>query len=202
MFSRAHSHNPGKKAHPVKHCRSNSDTAKDDRHTGADEDTAAAVLYLRSLQLLGIDGFMRAAVVRIVRCQQQHMFLQPASCTRRLLQGRSSHSCPPLIYLHVAPKPGCLTALTSSNGSTSTSNNRIQSRTAHSKSKPPSAKASHDDGSVDDDEADDSRPGKPLRVERLLANLGYGKRKECTVMIKRQQLVYAATGQPAKVRQA
>lgn len=58
----------------------------------------------------------------------------------------------------------------------------------------------------DNDEADDGtapvQPGKPLRVERLLANLGYGKRKECTSMIKRRQLVYVATGLPAKVRVA
>lgn len=44
-----------------------------------------------------------------------------------------------------------------------------------------------------------SSAGKPLRVERLLANLGYGNRKEATLMIKRKQLVYADTGQPAKV---
>lgn len=52
-------------------------------------------------------------------------------------------------------------------------------------------------GPADDD--DTAQPGKPLRVERLLANLGYGKRKECTAMIKRKQLVWAETGQPAKV---
>lgn len=52
---------------------------------------------------------------------------------------------------------------------------------------------------ADDDEEDTAKPGKPLRVERLLANLGYGKRKECTAMIKRKQLVWADTGQPAKV---
>jgi hypothetical protein len=66
------------------------------------------------------------------------------------------------------------------------------------------AKASGAGGSIDDEEIDDEedsivQQGKPLRVERLLANLGYGKRKECTAMIKRKQLVYAATGQPAKV---
>jgi hypothetical protein len=62
-------------------------------------------------------------------------------------------------------------------------------------------------GSVDpaeDDEEDSfgghaGGAGKPLRVERLLANLGYGKRKECIAMIKRKQLVWAETGQPAKV---
>jgi hypothetical protein len=88
----------------------------------------------------------------------------------------------------------------SSSGSTSSS--RTHSRNAGSKSNQLSAKASDADGSVDDEETDEIRPGKPLRVERLLANLGYGKRKECTVMIKRKQLVYADTGQPAKVRQS
>lgn len=61
-----------------------------------------------------------------------------------------------------------------------------------------SATASQADKGADDDEAE-VKPGKPLRVERLLANLGYGKRKECTVMIKRKKLVFADTGQPAKV---
>jgi hypothetical protein len=40
---------------------------------------------------------------------------------------------------------------------------------------------------------------KPLRVERLLANLGYGKRQECAVMLKRRRVVYADSGKPAKV---
>lgn len=28
-------------------------------------------------------------------------------------------------------------------------------------------------------------PGRPLRVERLLANLGYGKRRECQQLVKK-----------------
>jgi hypothetical protein len=43
------------------------------------------------------------------------------------------------------------------------------------------------------------QPEKPLRVERLLANLGYGKRQECAMMLKRRRVVYADTGKPAKV---
>jgi hypothetical protein len=43
------------------------------------------------------------------------------------------------------------------------------------------------------------QPEKPLRVERLLANLGYGKRQECALMLKRRRVVYADSGKPAKV---
>jgi hypothetical protein len=41
--------------------------------------------------------------------------------------------------------------------------------------------------------------GVPLRVERLLANLGYGKRRKCAALIKQGRLVYTDTGAPAKV---
>jgi hypothetical protein len=34
-----------------------------------------------------------------------------------------------------------------------------------------------------------SVPGKPLRVERLLANLGYGKRKECQQFVQKGRAV-------------
>eukprot|EP00775_Hariotina_reticulata_P003328 gene3328-3605_t len=59
-------------------------------------------------------------------------------------------------------------------------------------------------GSDDDDDnslqpADSSSLGKPLRVERLLANLGYGRRKECMSLVKQKRLLYASSGQPAKV---
>ncbi|KAG2493272.1 hypothetical protein HYH03_008409 [Edaphochlamys debaryana] len=36
----------------------------------------------------------------------------------------------------------------------------------------------------DDDDGEVAVPGKPIRVERLLANLGYGKRRECAALIK------------------
>jgi hypothetical protein len=48
------------------------------------------------------------------------------------------------------------------------------------------AKAAEDDG--DDDEGP-AVPGKAMRVERLLANLGFGRRKECQTMIKRGLVV-------------
>lgn len=41
--------------------------------------------------------------------------------------------------------------------------------------------------------------GKPVRVERLLANLGYGKRKECQAMVRRKRVTRAAGGKPLKV---
>jgi hypothetical protein len=67
------------------------------------------------------------------------------------------------------------------------------------------SKAAATCGGGDSDDDDDAsgapqQQGKPLRVERLLANLGYGKRKECSVMIKQRQLTYAESGKPAKVR--
>ncbi|GLC33148.1 hypothetical protein PLESTM_000029900 [Pleodorina starrii] len=42
-------------------------------------------------------------------------------------------------------------------------------------------------GGEDDDDDDGDAPvaGKALRVERLLANLGYGKRRECQVLVKK-----------------
>jgi hypothetical protein len=49
--------------------------------------------------------------------------------------------------------------------------------TTHAKS------ADSDDG--DDDDDGPAAPGRSLRVERLLANLGYGRRKECQTMVKR-----------------
>ncbi|KAF5832150.1 pseudouridine synthase [Dunaliella salina] len=55
-------------------------------------------------------------------------------------------------------------------------------------------------GSVEeDDEAEEEEvtPGKPVRVERLLANLGYGKRKECQMMVKKRRVL--AKGKPLKV---
>ena len=59
---------------------------------------------------------------------------------------------------------------------------------------------------ADGEDDDDTSPAhtqlhqqKPLRVERLLANLGYRARKECAAMIKRGQLVLSATGQRLKV---
>lgn len=46
----------------------------------------------------------------------------------------------------------------------------------------------------DRDEAEDDDgttvAGKPTRVERLLANLGYGKRKECQAMVKKGVVRY------------
>lgn len=42
-------------------------------------------------------------------------------------------------------------------------------------------------------------PGKPVRVERLLANLGYGKRQECAGMVKVGAVVTTA-GAKLKVR--
>ena len=42
--------------------------------------------------------------------------------------------------------------------------------------------------------------GVPLRVERLLANLGYGKRRECATMVKKGQVVFKETGLRPKVR--
>lgn len=49
------------------------------------------------------------------------------------------------------------------------------------------ASALKDDDDDDDDGAE--APGKPLRVERLLANLGYGKRKDCQKFVQRGQAV-------------
>jgi hypothetical protein len=40
-----------------------------------------------------------------------------------------------------------------------------------------------DDASGFDGEA--ATPGRPLRVERLLANLGYGKRQECAALVSK-----------------
>lgn len=34
-----------------------------------------------------------------------------------------------------------------------------------------------------------AEPGRPLRVERLLANLGYGKRKECQGLVKQGRVL-------------
>jgi hypothetical protein len=64
-----------------------------------------------------------------------------------------------------------------------------------------------DDASEDDEgaaagAAAEEDTSRPLRVERLLANLGYGKRQECAALIKRGRVTYAATGAPAKVRSA
>lgn len=120
--------------------------------------------------------------------------------------------------LHAAQQPCCLPALDtihgsssccSSSGSTSSTRSNWQASLSrphnsqpnvHKHSTKLSAKDAGAAGSLDDeDDVDSIKPGKPLRVERLLANLGYGKRKECTVMIKRKQLVYADTRQPAKV---
>lgn len=44
-----------------------------------------------------------------------------------------------------------------------------------------------------------AEPGKPLRVERLLANLGYGKRRECQQMVQRGRAV-RKDGSKLKVR--
>jgi len=38
---------------------------------------------------------------------------------------------------------------------------------------------------ADDDDDEPAVAGKPLRVERLLANLGYGKRKECQILVNK-----------------
>jgi len=72
-----------------------------------------------------------------------------------------------------------------------------------------STSGSEIDGDDDDDHDGDnlhadssSSSGKALRVERLLANLGYGRRKECTALVKQKRLVFASSGQPAKVRPA
>ena len=39
-----------------------------------------------------------------------------------------------------------------------------------------------------------------MRVERLLANLGYGKRRECATLIKRGAVTNAETGAKFKAR--
>lgn len=84
----------------------------------------------------------------------------------------------------------------------SSSHNNSRAAPHHNKiSTARAAASSTDDAEAGDDDDSSIRPGKPLRVERLLANLGYGKRKECTGMIKRKQLVFADTGLPAKVIQ-
>lgn len=62
-------------------------------------------------------------------------------------------------------------------------------------------------GSAADDEDDEddqaaAAAGKPLRVERLLANLGYGKRQECAALVKRGKVTLAASGKAAKVGNA
>ncbi|KAG2440954.1 hypothetical protein HXX76_003807 [Chlamydomonas incerta] len=47
-------------------------------------------------------------------------------------------------------------------------------------------------GADEDDDEDDGETvssGKPMRVERLLANLGYGKRRECQQMVKKGHVV-------------
>jgi hypothetical protein len=108
------------------------------------------------------------------------------------------------VYAHASQAhnhAGTLQPLCSNSDSSSSSPNsscRPLPCSSKARSVSTSAAASNADEGADDDEAD-AKPGKPLRVERLLANLGYGKRKECTVMIKRKQLVFADTGQPAKV---
>jgi hypothetical protein len=45
--------------------------------------------------------------------------------------------------------------------------------------------------SLNDDEGDEDvpEPGKPLRVERLLANLGYGKRREMQALVKQGRVL-------------
>jgi hypothetical protein len=53
-----------------------------------------------------------------------------------------------------------------------------------------------DDG--DDDEGP-AVPGKALRVERLLANLGFGRRKECQSMIKRGLVVRQQDGSRVRI---
>ncbi|KAF8071056.1 rsuA [Scenedesmus sp. PABB004] len=40
---------------------------------------------------------------------------------------------------------------------------------------------------------------KPVRVERILSNLGHGTRAECAALIRRRRLVLAASGAPARV---
>ena len=128
-----------------------------------------------------------------------------AACSARASQG-----CNRFIayqsHLSAVPPYACSTLQLAANISSSSSSSSSSLSTAgHRKSHRLAAKASGAGGSIDDEEIDDEenssipQQGKPLRVERLLANLGYGKRKECTAMIKRKQLVYAATGQPAKV---
>lgn len=55
-------------------------------------------------------------------------------------------------------------------------------------------------GDADGDEGDElSDPAKPLRVERLLANLGYGKRQECAALVKRGRVTLAASGKALRV---
>lgn len=44
-------------------------------------------------------------------------------------------------------------------------------------------------------------PPKPVRVERLLANLGYGTRQECAALIRRGALTFAASGMAARIGQ-
>lgn len=70
-----------------------------------------------------------------------------------------------------------------------------------------------DDEDEDDDQddaaaADDSSNGgtttaanatKPVRIERLLANLGYGNRRECSTLIKRGRVTLASTGAPLRI---
>jgi hypothetical protein len=120
------------------------------------------------------------------------------ACSRALT--RSVHPSTATPYTCSLGLEGTISSNSSSSSRCSSSSSRwsTSSQGAHRLS----AKASRAARSADDDDdSEDSifQQGKPLRVERLLANLGYGKRKECTVMIKRKQLVYAETGQPAKV---
>lgn len=125
------------------------------------------------------------------RPASRHIVLSRTTTSSSLQQASSSTHPYALHHIHFAQ----------SRTSSSTSSRRHTSVVARSSS----SNGAGDD--EDNDDADDGtaaavQPGKPLRVERLLANLGYGKRKECTSMIKRRQLVYVATGLPAKVRVA
>ncbi|WIA11802.1 hypothetical protein OEZ85_011894 [Tetradesmus obliquus] len=63
----------------------------------------------------------------------------------------------------------------------------------------PAASSSSDGPAAAAAAAAKPQPEKPLRAERLLANLGYGKRQECALMLKRRRVVYADSGKPAKV---
>ncbi|KAI8468519.1 MAG: pseudouridine synthase [Monoraphidium minutum] len=55
------------------------------------------------------------------------------------------------------------------------------------------------DGDDGKDAGAPADPSKPLRIERLLANLGYGKRQECATLVKRGRVTLAASGSALRV---
>uniref|UniRef100_A0A383VHA8 Pseudouridine synthase RsuA/RluA-like domain-containing protein n=1 Tax=Tetradesmus obliquus TaxID=3088 RepID=A0A383VHA8_TETOB len=91
-----------------------------------------------------------------------------------------------------------LTRSSSQQASTADSDDEDESEDATPAASSSSSSSSSSDGPTAAAAAK-PQPEKPLRVERLLANLGYGKRQECALMLKRRRVVYADSGKPAKV---